>query len=140
MLSGITLDYAIKPAFLTALRKTLLTSMGAPLTAVVEISVVPSGRRMLSNLQAKYDISIDSGLTEAALQANLLQSLDSGAFIYVLKLNTGITTLKVSNFVILKISPTHLPTAAPVESGGKRTFFPFTLLVLLFCQSSTNLF
>jgi hypothetical protein len=108
--------------------------MGAPFSAVVDISVNPSGRRMLSNLQAKYDISIDSGLTEAALQANLRQALDSGSFIYVLKFNTGITTLKVSNFVILKISPTHLPTAAPVESSGETIFILLTLFVLLLCQ------
>lgn len=119
-LSGLTIDQAKKPAFITALRKTLLSSMRAPDTAVVNIDFTSSGRRLLSStiIKAKYDIAVESGLTEAALLSNLQLTLNNGAFIYYLKVNTGMTALAVGTFALLKISPTHLPTAAPVEPNG----------------------
>ena len=104
--------------------------MGAPDTAVVDIDFTAGGRRLLASVTAKYDIAVDSGLTEAALLSNLRQNLDNGAFIYFLKQNSGMTSLTVRGFSVLKISPTYLPTAAPVESSGERTFYlSFSLLL-----------
>ena len=119
-LTGLTIDQAKKPAFITALRKTLLSSMGAPDTAVVNIDFTSTGRRLLTSttIKAKYDIAVESGLTEAALLSNLQLTLNNGAFIYYLKVNTGMTSLAVRSFALLKISPTYLPTAAPVEPNG----------------------
>ena len=92
---------------------------------MVNVDFTASGRRLLSTITAKYDIAVDCGLTEAALLSNLHLSLDNGAFIYYLKLNSGLTSLSVRSFVLLKITPTHLPTAAPaVESSG-------TIIVIL---------
>lgn len=94
--------------------------MGAPDTAVVNIDFTSSGRRLLTStsVKAKYDIAVESGLSEAALLSNLQLTLNNGAFIYYLKANTGMTSLAVRGFALLKISPTHLPTAAPVEPIG----------------------
>ena len=94
--------------------------MGAPDTAVVNIDFTSTGRRLLTSttIKAKYDIAVESGLTEAALLSNLQLTLNNGAFIYYLKVNTGMTSLAVRSFALLKISPTYLPTAAPVEPNG----------------------
>ena len=116
-LEGLSLSQVNAPSFLTALQKTLTTALKLPVE-VYPLTSSAHRRQLLVGISISYSFSVLSGLSSDAVITRLRTVIFSGLFLAVLKSNTGLDVVDVSELVILDFSPTSSPSEAPASQAS----------------------
>ena len=104
---------ALDPSFSVALQNTVSTILTVPVSAVINIDILETRRRLLASIIMMYSVSVNSGDSTEELITKLQDSVASGLFLRTLQAFSGLNITGVSGLDILGVTPTAGPTKVP---------------------------
>ena len=112
---GITVAQATKATFILAVKQSISDALDVPISDVVSVTVVVTNRReLLSGVSIFYTLSVTSGRKSDSIINDLKMYTSSTDFATSLSVKSGIIISGVGVPVITDLSPTSIPSMAPV--------------------------
>jgi hypothetical protein len=131
-LSGITYDQVSSKAFTFAIDFVIGSAIGAPAAAKVQVVARPLSPMAAPIISVVYAVNVTSGMDPTEMCNKVQDSLDTGAFLEKLRLDTGYPITNMTNALVsvvgnaqgdgLNPTPSGLPTTAlflPGTQTGK---------------------
>ena len=113
MLSGIDKSMASNSTFLLTVRKTVAEVLNISETKI-SIPILSTGKRvLLTGALVLYNFNITSARTPESYRLTLTESVSTGGFDTILRMNSGVQVLSTSGFTLEDFSPTSKPSMSP---------------------------